>query len=259
MLKGKKVQTSLGFALIALLMAGTPAHAKFWRIFGGVLATVGGVGLSIAQPELAPVGVALVNLQGKLLSASAIRASDPELAAETDFKPSYAGGSAPEFCEDGRLSCPAVDALLRMDETKLIEVNEGMSAEVADFVKATNRVIEDGNLLARHAREDAPLETKKQDLQLMAKSLEAAATAFDQLELPLDLSQSDIYGFQKETAESGLPEIEQSFWLSSGLTPEEVDAVAKFLASTSLELGVESVSMSRVLHEEAAALASAGK
>jgi len=253
---GRNIRKVLGLALIGLMIAGVPAHAKFWRIFGGILCTVSGV-ISGSTGNI-PIGVALIGLQGVLLKDAAVVASDPTLKDLTNVQPSYAAVSNPQFCDDGSLTCPAAQALLRM-EVAPIEVDPSWSTEEIAFVTAANRVIEDGNLFALHSREGASLAEKTQDLQLMASSLEAAAEAYDHLNLSLSLTQSDVSEFQSGIESSGLPRAEQSFWESSNLTPAEVDAIAQFLATADLKLGVPAVSVSRILHEEAVELAPAQK
>ena len=259
MSKGRIVRTSVGLALIALLAAGVPAEAKpkpgFWKKLVGALCTLGGVILEGTTDET-KTAETLIGIQGVLTKTEAHIVVDPSPSPTfPDPKPSYAGENHPEFCGDGGVSCPAVQALLKL-EVPAVKVPEGTSSEVAAFVNAANRVIEDGNLFGKHSREGASADVKEQDLRSMGRSLATAAEAFDRLNLPLELSQEDISGFQREILASGLPEIEQGFWVNSGLTPEEVAAIAQFLATSKLELGVSSVSMSRILHEEAAALLS---
>lgn len=256
MAQGKNSRKVFGVALIVLLAAGVPAQAKpWWKILIGVASTVGGVFSSSAG-----VGVALIGLQGTLLAGDAKIATDPTLTDLADNQPSYAAKSNPQFCEDGGLSCPAILALQRMD-IKPIAVQSDWTPEEVAFANATNRVIEDENIFSTHVREGASVDVKKYDLQLMASSLETAAQAYDKLNIPAsqNLTQGQIDSFQKQAGTSGLPKIEQSFWENSNLTAPEVDAITQFLATADVKLGVSSVSMSRVLHEEAANLAAATK
>lgn len=256
MTQGKTLRKVFGMALIVSLAVGVPAQAKpWWKILIGVVSTVGG-----ALSSSAGVGVALIGLQGTLLAGESKIATDPTLTGLPNNAPSYAGKSNPQFCEDGGLDCPAIQALQRMD-IKPIEVQSDWKPEEIALVNAANRVIEDQNVFATHVREGASVDVKKYDLQLMASSLETAAQAYDKLNIPpsQNLTQSQIADFQKQAGSSGLPKIEQSFWENSNLTGEEVASIARFLATTDLKLGVSSVSMSRILHEEAATLAAATK
>lgn len=252
MKNARNIRKSMGWALICLLAAGVPAHAFNWRAFGAVLSTVGGVGIGLTGNI--PIGLALIGLQGALLRVATQSQSDPVLAGSTNIPPTYAGSTGPEVCADGTLSCPAAQALLRL-EVPPIAIDPAWTPEQVAFVAAANRVIEDGNLFARHSRAGASIEVKKQDLRLMAASLHTAAKAYDRLNLSYALTQDHIDGFQGSIEDAGLPPAEQSFWESTNLTPAEVNAVAQFLAQVHLELGDPSVSMSRILHEEAAALA----
>jgi hypothetical protein len=250
MLKSQKLRKSLIMSLVVLLAAGTPVHANLLQKVGkwikahkAELATIGGVVMSIVNPELAPVGAALVTLQGSMAKTSAILAADPNLARNF---------SAPRFCEDGGLSCPAAQGLLHM-EVPPIEIGEAEKPEVAAFLRAVNRVAEEGNVFAKHCQENASLEVKNQDLQVMASSVAAAADAYDRLNVSLELSQADIDSFQKQTQGSGLPRIEQAFWQNAGLSPAEVEDVARFLGTEDLRMPAPAVSMSDVLHTAAAA------
>jgi hypothetical protein len=253
MKNGRNIRKSMGWALICLLAAGVPAHATWnWKLIGAIACTVGGVGVGFAG--VPTVGVALIGLQGALLGRAVQVASDPVLAGSTNVPPTYAGPTGPEVCADGGLSCPAAQALLRL-EVPPIAIDPAWTPEEIAFVAAANRVIEDGNLFARHSRGGASIEVKTRDLQLMTASLHEAAEAYDRLNLSFALTQDDIDGFQGSIEDAGLPPAEQSFWESTNLTPAEVNAVAQFLAQTHLELRDPSVSMSRILHEEAAELA----
>jgi hypothetical protein len=252
--RGKNFRKSFGVALVVLLVAGVPAEAKWWRILLGVASTVGG-----AFSSEVGIGVALIGLQGTLLAGEAHIANDPTITVLANYQPTYANGSSnPQVCADGGLSCPAIQALQRMVIEPIRVQSDWTPAEV-DFASATNRVIEDENLFASHDRAGASLEVKLQDLRLLARSLEAAAQAYDRLNVPASesLTQKQIDSFQKQAGTSGLPAIEQSFWQNSNLTGTEVSAIAQFLATTDVKLGVPSVSMSRILHEEAASLAAA--
>ena len=140
-------------------------------------------------------------------------------------------------------------------EVPPIAINPDWTSEEIAFVAAANRVIEDGNLFTRHSREGASIDVKKQDLRLLAASLHQAAEAYDRLHLSFALTPRDIAAFQGSIEDEGLPPAEQSFWESTNLTPDEVNAVAQFLSQVHLEMRDPSVSMSRILHEEAAAFA----
>lgn len=252
MKQSRNIRKFLGLGLICLLAASVPAQARpNWRVIGAVACTAGGVGLSVAGYE--GVGGALIGLQGGLLGAAMYVQSDPALAGLIDIAPTYAGPTGPTVCADGALSCPAAQALLRV-VIPPIAIQPGWTPEEASFVAAANRVIEDGNLFARHSRAGASIDVKKQDLRLLQASLYDAAKAYDRLKLSFALTQDDLDEFQESIGDNGMPPAEQSFWESTNLTPEEVNAVAQFLAQVHLELGDPSVSMSRILHEEAAGL-----
>lgn len=251
-MKQNRIWKSMGWALICLLAVGVPAHARWnWRVIGAVAATVGGVGIGVTGNPA--VGVALIGLQGTLLGITVQVQSDPVLTASTDIPPTYAGPTGPQVCADGSLSCPAAKALLRL-EVPPIAINPDWTPDEIAFVAAANRVIEDGNLFARHSRQRASIDVKRQDLRLLQASLRDAAEAYDRLNLSYSLTQDVIDGFQGSIEDEGLPPAEQSFWESTNLTRDEVNAVAKFLAQVHLEIGDPSVSMSRILHEEVAAL-----
>ncbi len=252
----KIFRKSFGVALIALLVAGMPAEAKWWKILIGIASTIGGA----ASSEVG-IGVALIGLQGTLLASESHIANDPTLGDLPNDPPTYASVSSnPQFCADGGVSCPAAKALQRMVIEPIRVQSDWTPAEI-DFANATNRVIEDENLFASHVRAGAALDVKQQDLRLLARSLEAAAQAYDRLNVPAseNLTQEQIDSFQRQAGSSGLPAIEQSFWENSNLTDSEVSAIAQFLATSDVKLGVPSVSMSRILHEEAANLAAATK
>lgn len=252
MKRSRNIRKSMGWGLICLLAVGVPAHARWnWRVIGAVAATVGGVGIGVGGNPA--VGVALIGLQTTLLGISVHVESDPVLTVLADVPPTYAGPTGPQVCADGGLSCPAAQALLRL-EIPPIAIQPDWKPEEVAFVAAANRVIEDGNLFARHSRERASIDVKNQDLRLLKASLHDAAKAYDRLNLSFALTQEDFDEFQDSIEEEGLPPAEQRFWESTNLTPEEVNAVARFLAQVHLELGDPSVSMSRILHEEVAGL-----
>jgi hypothetical protein len=253
MLKSEKRKKPLVIGLLVVLVAAAPVQASkvgdWLRAHKADIATVGGVVMSIVDPALIPVGAALVGLQGSMLSTTAHIAADPVLAR---------GFATLQLCEDGSLSCDAAQGLLQM-EVRPLEVADGETPEVAAFVKAANRVTEEGNVFARHCRENAPLAVKQQDLRVMASSLAAAADAFDRLGLPFEVSQADIDNFQKETRTSGLPRIEKAFWQDAGLSPAEVEDVARFLGTEDLRMPAPSVSMSDVLHTAAASFGASSR
>lgn len=248
----RNIWKPVGCALICLLAAGVPAHAKWnWKLIGAIACSAVGTGVTLAGFEEA--GVALIGIQGGLLGAAVYVQSDPALAGLIDIPPTYAGPTGPKVCADESLTCPAAQALLRL-EIPPIAIQPGWTPEETAFVAAANRVIEGGNLFARHSRAGASIDVKKQDLRLLQASLDDAARAYDRLHLSFALTQDDLDDFQGSIDDNGMPPAEQSFWESTNLTPAEVNAVAQFLAQVHLELGDPSVSMSRILHEEAAAL-----
>lgn len=248
----QKIWKPMGWALICLLVAGVPAHAKWnWKLIGAIACSAAGTAVALAGYEEA--GSGLIGIQGALLGAAMYVQSDPALAGLTDIRPTYAGLVGPKVCADESLTCPAAQALLRM-EIPPIAIQSSWTPEETAFVAAANRVIEDGNLFARHSRAGASIDVKKQDLRLLQASLDDAARAYDRLHLSFALTQDDLDEFQGSIEDDGMPPAEQSFWESTNLTPEEVNSVAQFLRQVHLELGDPSVSMSRILHEEAAGL-----
>jgi hypothetical protein len=78
---------------------------------------------------------------------------------------------------------------------------------------------------------------RSRDLRLLQASLYDAARADDHLHLSFALTQDDFDEFQGSIDDEGRPPAEQSFWESTNLTPEEVNAVAQFLAQVQLEFG----------------------
>jgi hypothetical protein len=249
MSKRTNLKKRLSLSLLVVLAASTPLQASkigdWLRKHKAEIATVGGVGMSILNPALAPVGAALVGLQGTMLSASTNIAADPVLAKSFPTL---------EPCEDGGLSCAAAQGLLHLEVPALV-AGDAETPEVAAFVKAANRVIEEGNVFARHCRDHASVAVKTQDLQVLSSSLAAAADAYDRLGLRFEVTQGDIEDFQKQTQASGLPRLEKAFWQDAGLDPAEVADVARFLGSEDLRMPEPAVSMSAVLHTAAEAFA----
>lgn len=248
MLKSKKLQRLLVVGLVLALGIAAPVQAqllqkiiKWLKKHKAEITTVAGVAMSVANPALSPVGATLVALQGTMAKTSAGIASDPKLSQQFQ---------GPRFCEDGGVSCTAAQGILKMG-IPLLEIPEGTDAKVAAFIKAVNRVVEEGEMFAKHCEENASLEVRHQDLAVIARSVEVAADAYDHLDLSFELTQADIDAFQRETRDSGLPRLEEAFWQNAGLSHDEIDAVAKFLGTTELKMPIPSISVSDLLHNAA--------
>lgn len=94
---------------VSMMAAQTPCEAKInWKHVLGVVATVGGVGVGLGgHPE---IGVALIGLQGKLLSSAAIIANNTNIITGPDVTPlGFRGLGSPTP------SPAAMDAMLAMN------------------------------------------------------------------------------------------------------------------------------------------------
>ena len=211
-----RLKTWTMLALTAgVIAAQTPAEAKIkWKHVLGVVATVGGVGVGLGgHPE---IGVALIGLQGKLLSSAAIIANNTNIITGPDVTPlGFRGEGSPDpspAAMDALLAmdCPDVPVVGTPDEQFFIQKANVFIALGRDFRAATNPV----------AQSDL--------LQQMSAALVEAADAYAALGLTNEVTQADWDTFKLDCADGVAPSIEEDYLIACGLNPAQRAALNQF-------------------------------
>lgn len=237
-------KTFVALALVVVVLGSAPvAEAKFnWRAALGVLSTVVGVGVGVSGNPA--VGVALIGLQGSLLTSDA--ATEGTGAASSDATPSILELPGPVTTE------PARQALIR--EYPLLDLTGDTSVDY--FLQATNDVFESVNVLVRSRLNGAPAAQLEADLRAYGVALERAAEEYDNMGLNHTIDQSDVDFFQYDSAANGLPQAERDFLDRMGFNEQEVAAFTELVSTAPVHL-VGTVTPSDVLRAAAAQIAAA--
>lgn len=211
-----RLKTWTMLALTAgVIAAQTPAEAKIkWKHVLGIIATVGGVGVGLGgHPE---IGVALIGLQGKLLTTAAIIANDTNIVTGPDVTPlGFRGLGSPTpspAAMDAMLAmnCPDVPVVGTPNEQFFIQKANVFIALGRDFRAATNPVVQSDLL------------------QQMSAALVEAADAYSALGLTNEVTQADWDAFKLDCVDGVAPAIEEDYLIACGLNPAQRAALNQF-------------------------------